>query len=204
MVQSRKRDARNKIRIPSKKMQAIKAQRRALKAQKNAFAHEKMTLEEAIAVLRVSSSNTSDTPLYNFTLLKAVEVAKPEAAYELVIKCKLERGMAVPRGRINLPRDAGAKRAETILVFAEGRAAQEAKNAGADIVGGLELVDGVRLLIYSSTEYSFVTCPDHQQSIPSQYNPLCPLPASWYCSEARSCPRAKRLNAIRKAGHSYR
>jgi len=51
--------------------------------------------------------------------------------------------MAIPKGRINLPRDAGAKREEKILVFADGRAAEEAKKAGADIVGGLELIEGV-------------------------------------------------------------
>jgi len=84
-----------------------------------------MTLEDAIAVLR------------------AVEVARPTAPYELVIRCRLDRGMAVPKGRINLPRDAGTKRKDTILVFAEGRAAEDARKAGADIVGGPELADGI-------------------------------------------------------------
>ena len=35
-------------------MQAIKAQRKALKVPKSIYAEEKMTLEDAIAVLRVS------------------------------------------------------------------------------------------------------------------------------------------------------
>jgi hypothetical protein len=48
----------NKIRVPTKKMQAVKAARKALKAPKNVYAEEKMTLEDAIAVLRVSSQAT--------------------------------------------------------------------------------------------------------------------------------------------------
>jgi large subunit ribosomal protein L1 len=53
--------------------------------------------------------------------------------------------MTVPKGRITLPREAKPKREEIILVFAEGRLAEEAKKAGAHIVGGVELVEGVRL-----------------------------------------------------------
>lgn len=34
---------------------------------------------------------------------------------------------------------------DKILVFAEGRQAEEAKKAGAHFVGGPELIDGVRL-----------------------------------------------------------
>jgi large subunit ribosomal protein L1 len=75
--------------------------------------------------------------------VQAVEVSRPNAAYELVIKCRLDRGMAIPKGRINLPIDTGARRQDRILVFAEGRDAEAAKKAGADIVGGLELADGV-------------------------------------------------------------
>jgi large subunit ribosomal protein L1 len=53
--------------------------------------------------------------------------------------------MTVPKGRIILPREAKPKREEIILVFAEGRLAEEAKKAGAHIVGGVELVDGVHV-----------------------------------------------------------
>lgn len=35
-------------------------------------------------------------------------------------------------------------------MFAEGRAAEEAKQAGADIVGGIELVEGVRYLPFAT------------------------------------------------------
>jgi large subunit ribosomal protein L1 len=72
-----------------------------------------------------------------------VEIAHPNATYELVIKTFLGRNSAVPRGRIALPHSPKPAKADRILVFAEGRAADDAKRAGADIVGGAELVDGV-------------------------------------------------------------
>jgi len=61
------------------------------------------------------------------------------------VKTEIGNGTAVPRGRVNLPREAKAKPEEKILVFADGRQAEEAKKAGADIVGGTELIDGVRV-----------------------------------------------------------
>ena len=63
--------------------------------------------------------------------------------YELTIKTAMGRGMAIPKGRFNLPREAKKTSKDKILVFAEGRAAEDARRAGADIVGGPELVDGV-------------------------------------------------------------
>jgi len=63
--------------------------------------------------------------------------------------------MAVPKGRISLPRDTGAHRQDKILVFAEGRAAEEAKKAGADIVGGPELADGVGLSAFLTLPCTF-------------------------------------------------
>lgn len=68
--------------------------------------------------------------------------------YELYVKTEMRNGVAVPKGRFKLPREANSKNEETILVFAEGKLAEEAKRAGAHIVGGLELIDGVRLLLH--------------------------------------------------------
>jgi large subunit ribosomal protein L1 len=56
----------------------------------------------------------------------------------------MPKGSPIPKGRINMPRPAKTKAKETVLVFAEGRQADEARRAGADIVGGPELIDGVR------------------------------------------------------------
>ena len=60
------------------------------------------------------------------------------------MKTEIGNGAAVPRGRVNLPREAKPKDEGKILVFAEGRQAEEAKKAGAHIVGGIELIEGVR------------------------------------------------------------
>ncbi|KAF9055885.1 ribosomal protein L1-like protein [Panaeolus papilionaceus] len=114
-----------KIRIPSKKALAAKERRRAALASKNDQRYLKLTLQDAISVLR------------------AVEVASPKALYELYVKTEIGNGVAVPRGRVNLPRETTDRPEEKILVFAEGRQAEEAKKAGAHIVGGLELIEGI-------------------------------------------------------------
>ncbi|KDR85632.1 hypothetical protein GALMADRAFT_53656, partial [Galerina marginata CBS 339.88] len=113
------------IRIPSKKAAAAKARRKAALASKEDERYLKLTLQDAISVLR------------------AVEVAFPKSTYELTVKTQVGNGAAVPRGRVNLPREAKPKAEDKILVFAEGRLAEDAKKAGAHIVGGPELIDGI-------------------------------------------------------------
>ncbi|KAJ7269292.1 ribosomal protein L1-like protein [Mycena haematopus] len=113
-------------RIPSKKAMASKLRRRAAKEAKLVDHSDDMSLESAIAVLR------------------ALEVARPHGCYELFVKADLRGvGIAVPKGRINIPREPKPKTEDTILVFAEGRQAEEAKRAGAQIVGGTELIEGI-------------------------------------------------------------
>jgi len=76
-------------------------------------------------------------------VLRSVEVGSPNATYELTIKTAMPRGSAIPKGRVSLPREPKPKPKDKVLVFADGKAAEEAKRAGADIVGGPELVEGV-------------------------------------------------------------
>ncbi|CCM03774.1 uncharacterized protein FIBRA_05921 [Fibroporia radiculosa] len=114
-----------KVATPTKKQLAAKARKKSLKTRKSIYDSEKMTLEDAIAVLR------------------AVEVAAPNATYELVVKTEMTKGTTIPKGRYSLPREAKAQTKDRILVFAEGKQAEEARSAGADIVGGPELVDGI-------------------------------------------------------------
>ncbi|KAG8219443.1 ribosomal protein L1 [Butyriboletus roseoflavus] len=114
-----------KKKAPSKHQLALIAKRKAVKRGKDAYTNEKMTLADAVSVLRV------------------VEVARPESTYELVIRTAMSRGAPIPTGRINLPREAKPRKEYRILVFADGRQADEAKKAGAHVVGGLELVDAV-------------------------------------------------------------
>ncbi|KAI0375466.1 ribosomal protein L1 [Pilatotrama ljubarskyi] len=109
----------------TKKQLAIKERKRAKKTKKSIYDNEKLTLADAINVLR------------------AVEVASPNATYELVVKTEMGKGSTIPKGRFNLPRETKPQAKDRILVFAEGRQAEEAKKAGADIVGGLELVEGI-------------------------------------------------------------
>ena len=55
----------------------------------------------------------------------------------------MPKGTIIPKGRLTWPRETKPRSEETVLVFAEGRQAEEAKRAGAHIVGGLELIDDV-------------------------------------------------------------
>lgn len=104
-----------------------------MKAPKHIYDKEKLPLTDAVAVLR------------------AVEVAKPNATYEIVVKTGMVRGTTIPKGRINLPREAKPKKEDKILVFAEGKLAKEAREAGAHIVGGEELIEGVISGRYNAT-----------------------------------------------------
>lgn len=94
--------------------------------------------------------------------MQAVEVAQPNATYEIVVKTAMTRGTTIPKGRVNFPREAKPKRQDKILVFASGELAQQARDSGADIVGGEELIEGVRLIapvleypFYSNFDASF-------------------------------------------------
>ncbi|KAF8240734.1 ribosomal protein L1, partial [Tricholoma matsutake] len=114
-----------KIRLPSKKSLAAKSRRRAAIANKLNEQAEKLSLMDAISVLR------------------AVEVASPGSTYDLFIKTEMKKGVTVPKGRVTLPREAKPMAEEKIFVFAEGRQAEEAKKAGAHFIGGVELMDVV-------------------------------------------------------------
>lgn len=91
---------------------------------------------------------------------QAVEVSRPSATLELTIKTAMTKGTAIPKGRLTWPREAKPRPEERIIVFAEGRQADEAKRAGAHVVGGLELIDDVRspsTLLNSHFTYSVHT-----------------------------------------------
>src|ERR1700691_6004622 len=78
-------------------------------------------------------------------MFESVEVGSPNATYELTIKTAMPRGATIPKGRVSLPREPKPKAKDKILVFADGKAAEAAKKAGADIVGGAELAEAVRI-----------------------------------------------------------
>ncbi|KAI9591854.1 ribosomal protein L1-like protein [Syncephalis fuscata] len=65
-------------------------------------------------------------------ILRALGTGYPEHQVELHIKCATDKHNPMVRGNVVLPK--GIKQEATILVFAEGKAAEDARNAGAAIV----------------------------------------------------------------------
>lgn len=61
----------------------------------------------------------------------------------------MKRGSTIPKGRFNLPREPKSKSKDRVFVFAEGKQAEEAKRAGAEFVGGPELIEGVPFAVYA-------------------------------------------------------
>lgn len=87
---------------------------------------KRYTLEEAVAIVRKNAGAKFD---------ESVEVS-------MRIGVDPKKGDQQVRGSVILPHGLGGK-ARTVLVFAEGEKAKEAKAAGADFVGGPELIEKV-------------------------------------------------------------
>ncbi|KAG2223846.1 hypothetical protein INT45_012719 [Circinella minor] len=75
-------------------------------------------------------------------VLHAFEVGNPQHQIEAHIQCKIEKSTPLIRGSVVLPRN--IKQEATILVFATGKQAEEAVAAGAQFVGGQELIEKVQ------------------------------------------------------------
>ncbi|CAO3668224.1 unnamed protein product [Umbelopsis vinacea] len=90
----------------------------------------------------------------------AVEVGRPQHQLEMHVQCKIEKSTPPIRGSIILPR--GVKQEASILVFAEGKKAEEARAAGATYVGGQELVEQVK-----NGELKFDKCISTPDMLPS-------------------------------------
>jgi len=83
------------------------------------------------------------TPLEAVTLAKETSTTKYDATVEvaLVLGVDPKKADQAIRGTVNLPHGTG--KTARVLVFANGERADEARAAGADIVGGDELIDEV-------------------------------------------------------------
>ncbi|KAJ2144111.1 hypothetical protein IW136_001455 [Coemansia sp. RSA 678] len=92
-------------------------------------------------------------------MLKAYEVGRPQQTIELHVQCAPEKGQPPIRGSCILTRP--FKSDTRVLVFAEGEKAKEARAAGADIVGGDELVNKVR-----EDEVKFDKCLSTPEMLP--------------------------------------
>jgi large subunit ribosomal protein L1 len=93
-------------------------------------------------------------------ILKAFEVGSPSHQIEAHVQCKIEKSTPLIRGSIVLPKS--IKQEATILVFATGKKAEEAKAAGAHFVGGEEMIEKVQ-----SGELKFDKCIATPQMFPS-------------------------------------
>jgi large subunit ribosomal protein L1 len=83
------------------------------------------------------------TPLEAVRLAKATNPAKFDATVEVAFRLGVDPRKAdqMVRGTVNLPHGTG--KTARVLVFANGEKAEEARAAGADVVGGDELIDKV-------------------------------------------------------------
>ncbi|KAI7904873.1 ribosomal protein L1-like protein [Cokeromyces recurvatus] len=93
-------------------------------------------------------------------ILKAIEVGNPSHQIEAHIQCKIEKSTPLIRGSLVLPKS--IKQEATILVFATGKKAEEAKAAGAQYVGGDEMIEKVQ-----AGELKFDKCIATPQMFPS-------------------------------------
>jgi len=83
------------------------------------------------------------TPLEAVRLAQATSVAKFDATVEVAFRLGIDPRKAdqMVRGTVNLPHGTG--KTARVLVFATGERAEQARAAGADIVGGDELIERV-------------------------------------------------------------
>ncbi|OBZ82195.1 50S ribosomal protein L1 [Choanephora cucurbitarum] len=93
-------------------------------------------------------------------ILKAFEVGNPHHQIEAHVQCKIEKSTPLIRGSLVLPKS--IKQEATILVFATGKKAEEAKLAGAHFVGGEELIEKVQ-----AGELKFDKCIATPQMFPA-------------------------------------
>ncbi|KAI8147963.1 ribosomal protein L1-like protein [Fennellomyces sp. T-0311] len=93
-------------------------------------------------------------------VLKAFEVGHPSHQIEAHVQCKIEKSTPLIRGSVVLPRS--IKQEATVLVFATGKQAEDAKAAGAHFVGGQELIEKVQ-----NGELKFDKCISTPQMFPA-------------------------------------
>ncbi|KAF9021739.1 ribosomal protein L1 [Hymenopellis radicata] len=93
------------------------------------------------------SQNRDPSTLLPFStavnVLKAISLAPRPPTLSLFVKAKMGSGIPIPRGRYKLPREPKSKTEHTILVFAKVDKRNDAKRAGAHVIGGIELCDGI-------------------------------------------------------------
>ncbi|KAK9897287.1 ribosomal protein L1 [Cystobasidium minutum MCA 4210] len=132
--------------------------------------------------------------------LKAVAPGDTTSALDLVLLSKLAASVNVNslRGRAFLPHDASsAKKKETIVVFAEGELAEQARQEGADIIGGKELIDEIISGRIQPTK--IIAAPDQLANITRSTLPRLLGPKGLMPSAKRGTVTSEISKAIREA-----
>src|ERR1700755_1160132 len=93
------------------------------------------------AALEKSDHDNLYTPLEAAKLAKETSSAKQDATVEVAIRLGVDPRKAdqMVRGTVNLPHGTG--KTARVAVFAVGEKAEEAKSAGADVVGSDDLIE---------------------------------------------------------------
>ncbi|KAL1917305.1 mitochondrial 54S ribosomal protein uL1m [Calcarisporiella thermophila] len=92
---------------------------------------------------KLKTRDPNEIPLEDaVNVIKAYEVGNPGHRIELHIQCKWDKQSQPIRSALTLPKSVTDE--TRILVFAEGKKAEEAKQAGAQIVGGSELIEEIK------------------------------------------------------------
>lgn len=97
-------------------------------------------------------------------LVKNLSYEKFDASIEIHVKTGIDpkKGEQVVRGSVVLPHSTGKKK--RIAVFAEGDQAKEAKELGADLVGGQELIDEIKKTSKADFDVAIAT-PDMMKGL---------------------------------------
>ncbi len=87
---------------------------------------------------------TTYSPQEAFKLAKELSYENFDASVEIHVRTGInpKKGDQIVRGSVVLPHGTG--KTKRVAVFAEGEKATEAKNAGADVVGGPELIQEIK------------------------------------------------------------
>ena len=131
-------------------------------------------------------------------------MAKPNATYEMVIRTAMSRGTTIPKGRVNMPREAKPKREDKILVFADGKLAQEAREAGAHIVGGEELIEGVCCISPPFHLHLQPSLSGYQWQISSHHSTMQLRSYSYYHTQTGSYLGSQRSHALGATWNCHR
>ena len=96
-----------------------------------------------VAAAEMFEKDHAYTPLEAVRLAQATSVAKFDATVEVAFRLGIDPRKAdqMVRGTVNLPHGTG--KTARVLVFATGERAEQARAAGADFVGGDELIERV-------------------------------------------------------------